>query len=196
MIQSDFFLNIWTNLKELNYNINCNCSELLINEQDFDDIFIDGSYDQRSGFGGAAAIIRRKKTGTCIHFELPLRNCSSSTYPEIIAAYIGLRMAMKYKNIKTIKSDSQACIAAIFRSSNEKMVEKYHFWLVEIRNLLKLNVQVSFKWIKGHAGIIGNEIADRYAKRVRIKHQFRWKTIYLRTASKVLLFMVAESYRK
>jgi hypothetical protein len=89
-----------------------------------------------------------------------------------------------------IPSDSKFSVNAIH---NKWSSETYNFPIGECQKLLKIlgESQVpEINWIKGHAGIPGNERADAVAKRVRFKEELEQPELY-RRPSKTAPFLNA-----
>jgi hypothetical protein len=89
-----------------------------------------------------------------------------------------------------IPSDSKFSVNEIH---NKWSSETYNFPIGECQKLLKIlgESQVpEINWIKGHAGIPGNERADAVAKRVRFKEELEQPELY-RRPSKTAPFLNA-----
>ena len=142
------------------------CKEIAIEEQDFDSVYTDGSFDINTKRAGIAAVIVRKEKGELIYLSKHLAHCESSTEAEVQAIYFGLILMKKYRAIRTLKTDSAAAIACIEnRSLGRKLInETFRFWMKEIRNQINEIGAIELKWIRGHSNILGNEIADTIAK--------------------------------
>lgn len=140
------------------------------NEQDFDTVFTDGSFDFGSQTAGLAAVCIRTQSKEIICLSKFVCHCESSTEAEIRAIFLGLILMKKYPKVRVLKTDSRAAVHAIEgRKQGRSLInEKYRFWLTEIRKQIRNLEGFKIEWIKGHANIIGNEIADRMAKAVLI----------------------------
>ena len=141
-------------------------------EQDFDTVFTDGSFDKELNEGGAAAIIIRNN-GEHIKVSKYLPVCSSSSHAEVVATLLGFIVAKKYSKVISLKTDS----SAIMHSLSHKLIgrkiikEQFRLWLNQIRSLRNNMQTIRVEWVKAHSNIVGNEIADGTAKEARISKQ-------------------------
>nr|CAH7715725.1 unnamed protein product [Callosobruchus chinensis] len=117
----------------------------------------------------------KSEMGTGCAFYIPQINyCSSYRIPNLCSTFTAEAFAILraiawcwHQNITcaTIVTDSKSVLEAI---KNNPSKSYNNFLLCKIRNLLvdcqAQNTNIKFVWVKGHAGIGGNEIVDRAAK--------------------------------
>ena len=154
------------------------------------DIFTDGSYDPLTGDMGAAAILINTHQDDNNHdidnlpcgiiMGCPTNNENpSSTKPELLAIYLGLKSASSTidTNEIHIMTDSQAAKAAIEKTKSPAMLArrtcryKNHSILIAIKNLAIDLPPIHIHWVKGHNGHAFNEAADKYAGTARTQRQ-------------------------
>ena len=89
--------------------------------------------------GGAAAIIIRERTKEIICVKEHIGNCSSSSQAEVVAYYLGILLAKKYKGIREIKTDSTAVTLGYSRTNTRRqhVQDEFRFWFNEGREILK-----------------------------------------------------------
>ena len=80
------------------------------NEQDFNCIYTDGSFDVENKKRGAAVVIIREKSKEIIQVNTHIARCYSSTHAELNAAFMGLVIANNYENVSELKTDSTAIV--------------------------------------------------------------------------------------
>jgi ribonuclease HI len=128
-------------------------------------IFTDGSKSEQ-GVGSGVAIFTVKVLTEQLKFKLDDR-CTNNQ-----AEQLAIVKALEVIETQQLKQNEHGT-AVIYTDSritlDAKRSAKNHNHIVEgIRkravNLYKKNWTIEFKWVKAHAGIYGNEIADRIAK--------------------------------
>lgn len=123
----------------------------------FQFIYTDGSKaDRRTGNG----IV----TDGLPDLEGRLPDNTSIYIAELHALFVALRLMQHYNIRKAfICSDSRSALQSLI---NPSFKDRLHFEIINLHQLLiDDGVTVSFLWIPGHRGILGNERADRSAKR-------------------------------
>jgi ribonuclease HI len=84
------------------------------------------------------------------------------------AAYPALRTAVIY-------TDSKITLDSIMSAKNHNdLVEEIRKKAVTLK---KKNWEIEFKWVKAHAGIFGNEIADQLAKEATQNHYVTYSRV-------------------
>ena len=129
-------------------------------------IYTDGSKTE-SGVG--ASFIAYKNDGSVVQRKFKLNATCSVFQAELFAIDKALEWAeQRLKNSLTIFSDSLSSLHAIEnRSNSHPLVVSIHARLHNLEN----NHSISFAWTKAHAGINGNEEADRLAKEATIQRR-------------------------
>ena len=130
-----------------------------VNDEDVT-LFTDGSKIDATGAGWAVT----HKDDVIAEESVYLGKIATVFQAEVIAITRGLQWVHDSMdpglNI-IVKSDSQAAIGAIFqRQVVSKTVAECRSTLLETRK----NHKVSIEWVKGHADVTGNELADSLAK--------------------------------
>ncbi|XP_043247207.1 uncharacterized protein LOC122394400 [Amphibalanus amphitrite] len=119
-------------------------------------IYTDGSKDQDlTGIGVFSQdLIRVKKR---------LSNNTSIYSAELHAILTALNLIKQHRIQRAcICSDSKSAIQSL-RSLN--VTQHTHISIVQLhQHLSEEGIEIQFLWVPGHQGIIGNEMADRYAK--------------------------------
>jgi len=105
-------------------------------------------------------------------------NHATNNAAEIIAATSGLEYALKYPNTHCkIITDSKYVVTGSteymqkwkannwIKSDGNEVINKLHWQALDTKlsELLAAGSKVTFEWIKGHNGNLGNEMADKYA---------------------------------
>ena len=128
------------------------------------EVYIDGSSKGNPGPGGAGIVIRDKATQETIGIHgIPLGYVTNNQ-----AEFLALKHAlMELKNQRlsydpvNILTDSQL-VVGIF---SQHWKARANLELVtEIRDLLKDFPQLTFAYVRGHNGNLGNELADSLAQ--------------------------------
>jgi ribonuclease HI len=141
----------------------------IIEVKEYDDqtiqIYTDGSKHEQ-GVGSGVAIFNGKELVTQLKYKLDNR-CSNNQVEQ-------LAIAKALEAIETIDiEENSPRTAAIITDSritldSIKNVNNHSYLIKEIRKRLskleRSNWTVAFSWVKAHAGILGNELADQLAK--------------------------------
>ena len=133
--------------------------------------FTDGSALGNPGPCGAAAIFYQQGIKSApVTLKQPVAKFSTSYHSELVAILLAVRFLLDsraYNHCKStyILSDCQAAIASVCSTE----IHKSHQTLIdEIRRaihcIISNGLQITFKWIAGHANLVGNELADAAAK--------------------------------
>lgn len=123
------------------------------------EIYTDGS---KSNAGVGAGLVSFLKGTICFQTGRRLNEIASIFTAELYAIKIALLSLKVKRNIKcVIYTDSLSTVQALKNTSK-------HFMVTEILELLltlkQIGVTITFCWVPGHAGIMGNELADEVAK--------------------------------
>ena len=127
-------------------------------------IYTDGSKSE-DGVGSGVAIFQNNELTHQLKFRLDT-NCSNNQAEQFAILKALQHVQHHHKDITpksvAVFSDSRITLDSLKNKNN-------HSKLIEhIRHILKLlnddNWTIAFTWIKAHAGITGNEIADQLAK--------------------------------
>jgi len=126
-------------------------------------VYIDGSSKGNPGPGGAGIVIRHDGQITSIH-GIPLGHVTNNQ-----AEFLALKHALGELKARflsrspiNILTDSQLAVG-IF-SLNWKAKANLDL-VVEIKGILREFPQVTFTYVRGHNGNLGNELADSLAQR-------------------------------
>lgn len=128
-----------------------------MNENMFDyEIWTDGGYSISCGKGAFAYIILNEAgEEVCRHAERLLH--STNNRCELLAIYNALRVVPMGSRVR-VHSDSQYAIGVLSgeyrRNKNIDILEKYDSLVYE------MDLDVRFKWVRGHSGDKYNELCD------------------------------------
>lgn len=166
------FNNIKTKTSEK--NIESKIQENINDEEEYIRIYCDGACSGNPGFAGSGlAIYSNDKNPVLLHGDFVEKG--TNNIAELNALYQALVIAKQTssKNIITIFSDSKYSIDCIItwaygwkskgwtkkggEIKNLELIKKTHELYERIKDLVEI------KHVKGHAGIEGNELADRMA---------------------------------
>lgn len=122
------------------------------------EIYTDGSKSSE-GVGAGIAVVSSLRDHV---FGRRIHETATIFTAELYAIKIALQTLKTYRGIASvIYSDSRSAIQAIKATSRCKLVREILELLVTLK---RVKVEVTFCWLPGHAGIRGNEIADKEAK--------------------------------
>ena len=123
--------------------------------------YTDGSkVGEKSGFGFN---IRRENKSRTDHWEY-LGKWATVFQAEVTAiTRVSQSLKKQYSSNIIIRSDSQAALLAIKSNQVESVVVKD--CIVSLNNLAMQGNKIKLQWIKAHVGHLGNEAADKNAKR-------------------------------
>lgn len=134
--------------------------------------YIDGACSDNPGVGGWGAILIK---GTNAIFISGSSKSTTNNKMELTSAIQLIKSLDKETNI-TIYTDSQYLKNGIttwihnwkknnWKTSNKKPVKNIDMW----KTIIKISEKhkITWKWIKAHAGNIGNEIADSLATKAK-----------------------------
>jgi len=133
--------------------------------------FTDGSKSEQ-GVGSGVAIFTGMVLAEQFKFKLDDR-CSNNQAEQL--AIVKALEVIETQQVKNndpgravIYTDSKIALYSIIGAKNhEHLVEEIRKRTVTLN---KMNWKITFKWVKAHAGIYGNEIADRLAKETTQNH--------------------------
>lgn len=124
------------------------------------EVYTDGSKGE-AGVGAGVIVI---KDGSQEEYSQKLNDLASVFTAELLAIKMGLERIERYHNKTCILySDSMSSLQAIQSAKVED--ERIGVIYETLQRLSTQNTKISFCWIPGHAGIRGNEIVDKVAKR-------------------------------
>ena len=126
-------------------------------------IYTDGAYSSSSDCGGASAIIVHE--GNIVNKLYQGYKHTTNNRMELSAVLYALKWFKEPSNI-IIYSDSQYIVNSINNGSARKWFQEQDYskknldiW-VEILDLIDWNLNVEFRWVKGHADNAGNILVD------------------------------------
>ena len=123
------------------------------------DLYTDGSKDDRGVGAGVAVLTKGVESGS---LQRRLHGSASIFTAELFAIKLAL-ISVKYcRNVScVVYTDSMSAVQAIQGQSQCRLVSDI---FEQIAKLCERGVQIRMCWVPGHAGIIGNELADKKAK--------------------------------
>ena len=136
-------------------------------------IYTDGSCKNNPGAGGWASVIFLSEDYEVLK---GWETATTNNRMELMAIVKSLEFCVKNKSKARfiIHSDSAYCINAItkgwlkkwsfnlWKTNSDEDIKNKDLW-IEVYELLTTGVNVEFKKVKGHAGILGNELANKFA---------------------------------
>ena len=119
----------YVDIMDIQQHIQRQCHNIPSEEQDFDTIYTDGSFDPVERKAGVAAICIRSKSREIIRVSRHISLCEFSTEAEIQAVFLGLILMETYGKARKLKTDSQATINAMERKLQGRQLinEKFKF---------------------------------------------------------------------
>ena len=143
------------NIMENEMDNNCNDNQEV-------QIFTDGS---KSEFGVGIAIVKIRNGLVTESWASSLHPDTSIYKAELTALEAAVQLAKHDESTGiTILSDALALLKALRSPSQDWKVEKLRNDIIGLNS----EKQVKLKWIRGHMGTYGNELADQYAKAIAI----------------------------
>ena len=124
------------------------------------EIYSDGSSTLKPRVAGwACALLRTDVKPLVLYGHLP---GDTNNVGELLGLLVGCAMARTLKQPVRLFSDSQYALGVIFGS--DTAVANIELVNAGRRLLESTQTPIEHKWIRGHTGIFGNELADKYAK--------------------------------
>ncbi|XP_063974369.1 uncharacterized protein LOC135161040 [Diachasmimorpha longicaudata] len=125
-------------------------------------IYTDGSKTHEGSYVGFAVVVSSKD----IVIKHKITSYASIFTAEALALLTSLQTIHSLKIERSvILSDSLSVLTALSHLSNQKSSSRIVYEILELYSNLSLNgYHISLIWIPFHAGIPGNELADRHAK--------------------------------
>ncbi|SRR5579883_24486 len=137
-------------------------------------IYTDGACSGNPGPGGWGALLIYEDREEVFSGQEP---CTTNNRMELMAAIESLRHVDE-GSIVTLYTDSQYVMLGItqwiegwkrkgWRTSGGAAVKNADLW--QVLDALNTKHQVSWRWVKGHAGLPGNERADALAREALVR---------------------------
>lgn len=134
------------------------------------DLYVDGACKGNPGPGGWGCVIMQKEY--IIQELYGVQNNTTNNRMELKSAIEGLR-AIKEKSQVALYTDSQYVKNGIndwlrrwvingWKTANNKAVKNQDLWIELHRECQRHDI--SWQWVKGHSGLLGNERADQLAQ--------------------------------
>jgi ribonuclease HI len=137
------------------------------------DLYVDGSGHWKGGAAGVG-YVAIDDHGERVEGSLPIGNATNQQ-AELLAAAYGLHCLPEGSTV-TLFSDSEYVVdcyakvyewrAAGWRRGSGGVVANIRHWQ-RLLEAVKRHRQVSFRWVRGHDGVVDNERADRLAHGAR-----------------------------
>ena len=139
-------------------------------------VFTDGSAENAVRNGGSGTYIRRSD-GTTASLSIPAGDLSSNYRAEVHALKAATELLIEedcnQQNIVML-SDSLSALQSLTNGPTDLCTQQLHNSLQTLSD----NNRVVLKWVPAHAGIAGNETADRLAKAAAKLPQPHFSTSY------------------
>lgn len=151
--------------------------------------YCDGSCQRNPNGPGGYAVVRKDKY-TCAYIVETAERCESTTNNrEELKSLIYVLEHFRPEDIEVIYMDSNYCVQIYndwiykwynnnWRRSNNQPVENLDLIKTLYNNINKNFSRCQVEWVKGHAGHVGNEIADAYASNNQKKIE-KLKQLYI-----------------
>ena len=129
------------------------------------EIYTDGCCIGNPGKGGYAAVLNGKEIGGGCVGE------TTNNRMEIMGIVAALDyLFLERPNGCTIYSDSKYAIGVISGSYKAKSnLDLVSLAKQKLDNVKTIGTIVNFEWVRGHSGVYGNEMADRFSERWALK---------------------------
>lgn len=157
------------------------------------EIFTDGSSSQKPfKFAGWAATLLIEGQKPIIYYGY-LGEGSTNNQGELLGVMVGVWLYKAYKKPEGVElnTDSQYSIGVLRKGNNYFTNEN----IIELGKELLKEIPYSklpIKWVKGHSGVFGNELADKFAgygkKQTKIKSN-DYVTRYFESKEEILDFL-------
>ncbi|XP_028312185.1 uncharacterized protein LOC114469134 isoform X1 [Gouania willdenowi] len=134
-------------------------------------IFTDGSKDPRSGKAGLGVYIMNYETG---------KSMRVFDYVSVFTtALLAIRWALDWiernkPEMSYIYSDSMAALQAISDHPSGARIDSVVEILCCLHRIELMGSSIVFSWIPSHSGIVGNEAADRLAKKALLETEIEY----------------------
>ena len=127
-------------------------------------MYTDGSKKERGTGAGVVVFSNSEKSDEYTSYKLKLHKQASVFSAELVALEAAINSIKYTKSTScTIYSDSKSALQAILEyDSKNPIVQNIHILL---KVLEENSTHVKFCWVPAHCGILGNEIADKIAKK-------------------------------
>ncbi|XP_028297352.1 uncharacterized protein LOC114459224 [Gouania willdenowi] len=134
-------------------------------------IFTDGSKDPRSGKAGLGVYIMNYEIGK----SMRVSDYVSVFTTELLAIRWALDWIERNKpEMSYIYSDSMAALQAISDHPSGARIDTVVEILCCLHRIELMGSSIVFSWIPSHAGIVGNEAADRLAKKALLETEIEY----------------------
>lgn len=129
------------------------------------DIYTDGACNPNPGKGAWSLVVVQKEEITLIRNGTEFETTNNRM--ELKGIIKALEYVLENNLDATIHTDSTYCLGFClkeFKAKKNKDLTEELSWLISECEKQELNID--FKWIKGHSGNLGNDAADFYANKM------------------------------